>query len=79
MYFHARQVVAKMLQSSQVPLQITRVAIEQARQVRQRIPLILSRLELIEEIAPDSMDAVNLAAFEEAYKDLVNMLAKLQR
>jgi hypothetical protein len=41
------------------------------------LPLILSRLELIEELAPDSMDEVNAAAFAEAYKDLVNMLIKL--
>ena len=41
------------------------------------LPLILSRLELIEEFAPDSMDEVNAAAFAEAYKDLVNMLIKL--
>ena len=41
------------------------------------LPLILSRLELIEEFAPDSMDEVNAAAFAEAYKDLGNMLIKL--
>jgi hypothetical protein len=41
------------------------------------LPLILSRLDLIEEFAPDSMDEVNAAAFAEAYKDLVNMLIKL--
>jgi hypothetical protein len=43
------------------------------------VPLILSRLELIEELAPDAADDVNEAAFEEAYKDLVNMLIKLDR
>jgi len=42
------------------------------------IPLILSRLELIEELAPDAADEVNEAAFAEAYKDLVNMLEKAQ-
>jgi hypothetical protein len=42
------------------------------------IPLILSRLQLIEEVAPDAADDVNEAAFAEAYKDLVNMLAKAQ-
>jgi hypothetical protein len=42
------------------------------------IPLILSRLQLIEELAPDAADDVNEAAFAEAYKDLVNMLAKAQ-
>ena len=42
------------------------------------VPLIMSRLELIEELAPDAADDVNAAAFAEAYKDLVNMLAKAQ-
>lgn len=41
------------------------------------LPLIVSRLALIEELAPDSMDEVNAAAFAEAYKDLVNMLLKV--
>ena len=43
------------------------------------VPLILSRLALIEEHAPKAMDEVNYAAFMEAYKDLVNMLARLTR
>ena len=37
------------------------------------LPLILNRLALIEQLAPDAMDETNAAAFEEAYKDLVNM------
>lgn len=37
------------------------------------LPLIFSRLELIEDMAPDAMDEVNAAAFEEAYKDLLKM------
>lgn len=41
------------------------------------LPLILIRIGLIELLAPDAMDEVNLAAFEEAYKDLVNMYARL--
>ena len=41
------------------------------------LPLILNRLALIEEYAPAAMDEVNEAAFLEAYKDLVNMLARL--
>ncbi len=41
------------------------------------VPLILSRLELIEQIAPEALDETNNAAFMEAYKDLVNMLNKL--
>ena len=39
------------------------------------LPLILNRLQLIEELAPDAMDRVNADAFAEAYKDLNNMLA----
>jgi hypothetical protein len=41
------------------------------------LPLILSRIEIIEEHALDAMDEVNAAAFMEAYKDLVNMAGKL--
>jgi hypothetical protein len=37
------------------------------------LPLILSRIQLIEAIAWDAMDEVNAAAFQEAYKDLVNL------
>lgn len=37
------------------------------------LPLIVNRLRLIEELAPDAMDAVNWDAFAEAKKDLVNM------
>jgi hypothetical protein len=40
------------------------------------VPLILNRMALIEQMAPDSMDETNAAAFMEAYKDLLNMLAK---
>jgi len=41
----------------------------------QDVPLIVSRIQLIEELAPNSMDPVNANAFAEAYKDLNNMLA----
>ena len=41
------------------------------------LPLILSRIQIIEELAPDAMDKVNADAFSEAYKDLVNMYGKL--
>ena len=41
------------------------------------LPLILNRLQLIEALAPDSMDETNAAAFAEAYKDLSNMLQRL--
>jgi hypothetical protein len=37
------------------------------------LPLILSRLALIEEIAADAMDGINAGAFAEAYKDLLGM------
>ena len=38
------------------------------------LPLILNRIQLIEQLAPYAMDQVNADAFAEAYKDLVNML-----
>jgi len=41
----------------------------------QDVPLILNRLQLIENLAPNALDQVNAAAFAEAYKDLVNLLA----
>jgi hypothetical protein len=44
---------------------------------RDDLPLIVNRLELIEREAPYAMDDVNAAAFAEAYKDLVNMYAKV--
>lgn len=37
------------------------------------LPLIENRIALIEQVAPRAVDPVNLAAFQEAYKDLVNM------
>jgi hypothetical protein len=43
------------------------------------LPLILSRLLLIEELAPEAIDEVNAEAFQEAYKDLMNMLERLNR
>jgi hypothetical protein len=39
------------------------------------LSLIVSRIQLIEALAPDAMDDVNAAAFAEAYKDLVNMFS----
>ena len=41
------------------------------------LPLILSRIALIEDLGPGAMDEVNDAAFREAYKDLVNMYLRL--
>jgi hypothetical protein len=41
------------------------------------LPLILNRIEIIETYAPMAMDDVNAAAFQEAYKDLLNMFAKV--
>ena len=43
------------------------------------LPLIYSRLALIEQVASDAMDDVNAAAFAEAYKDLVNMVFRLEQ
>ena len=37
------------------------------------LPLIVNRMLIIEEVAWDAMDEVNAAAFQEAYKDLVNL------
>lgn len=38
------------------------------------LPLIVNRLQLIEELAPYAIDQVNADAFAEAHKDLVTML-----
>jgi len=43
----------------------------------QDLPMIENRLRLIEQLAPRAMDEANTAAFQEAYKDLVNMRAKI--
>jgi hypothetical protein len=40
------------------------------------LPLIQARISLIENIGPNAIDAVNAAAFQEAYKDLNNMAAQ---
>jgi hypothetical protein len=40
------------------------------------LPLIVSRLVLIEQLAPGAMDQTNADAFAEAYKDLLNMYAR---
>lgn len=45
----------------------------------EEIPLIVSRLDLIERMAPGAMDDVNAAAFAEAHKDLSKMLERLAR
>jgi hypothetical protein len=37
------------------------------------LPLIVNRLSLIEEAGPNAMDQVNADAFQEAYKDLLNL------
>lgn len=41
------------------------------------LPLIVNRLKLIENMAPNAMDDVNAAAFAEAYKDLTHMYQRL--
>jgi len=37
------------------------------------LPLILNRIQLIEAVGWDPMDEVNADAFQEAYKDLLNL------
>ncbi len=37
------------------------------------LPLIVNRLLLIEDLAPNAMDDANFEAFQEAYKDLLNL------
>ena len=39
----------------------------------QDLPVIASRIQLIEELAPLAIDQVNADAFAEAYKDLMNL------
>lgn len=41
------------------------------------LPLIVSRMRLIEDLAPQAMDDVNAAEFDEAYKDLANLLRRV--
>lgn len=41
------------------------------------LPLVENRIALVEQLAPGAMDKVNADAFQEAYKDLVNMRAKI--
>ena len=43
----------------------------------EELPLIINRLQIIEEYAPQSMDEVNARSFAEAYKDLANMFVRL--
>jgi hypothetical protein len=43
------------------------------------LPLIVNRIQLIEELGPYAMDQINADAFQEAYKDLLNMYARLTR
>ncbi len=42
------------------------------------LPLILSRIEMIEVIAPESLDDTNAAAFADAYKDLIKMADEIR-
>jgi len=41
------------------------------------LPLIVSRLQIIEEYAPFAMDENNARSFAEAYKDLLNMFLRV--
>jgi hypothetical protein len=43
----------------------------------EELPIIINRLQIIEEYAPFAMDEVNARSFAEAYKDLVNMYTRL--
>lgn len=43
------------------------------------LPLVQNRIALIEQLAPRATDPVNMAAFSEAYKDLINMRERLTR
>jgi hypothetical protein len=45
----------------------------------EELPIVLNRLALIEELAPDAMDQVNADAFAEAYKDLTKIAKKLTK
>jgi hypothetical protein len=40
------------------------------------LPVILNRIKLIETVGPDALDKTNADAFQEAYKDLVNLANK---
>lgn len=39
------------------------------------LPVIMNRINLIEAVAENAMDKVNADAFEEAYKDLLKLVA----
>jgi hypothetical protein len=41
------------------------------------LPLIAGRIALIEEIAPDAMDSVNAAAFQDTYRNLVAIFGNI--
>jgi len=43
------------------------------------LPLIQNRISLIEQLAPQATDPVNVAAFKEAYKDLLKMRERASR
>ena len=43
------------------------------------LPLIESRLAIIEQLGPQATDEVNIRSFAEAYKDLTNMRRRLMR
>ena len=50
-----------------------------AKPTQRDLPLIRSRISLIEQLTPTAMDQTNAAAFKEAHKDLVNMVDRLGR
>lgn len=57
---------------------LNEVGIDPKHLTAEDAPLILSRMAIIENNFPFAMDDANADAFAEAYKDLLNMLAKVQ-
>lgn len=41
------------------------------------LPLIESRIAILEQLGPETSDEINVAAMQEAYKDLLNMRSRL--
>jgi hypothetical protein len=50
---------------------------DKKRPTMEDLPLVEARIELIELLAPQAMDDVNARAFQEAYKDLLQIRSKL--
>ncbi|MCX8156567.1 MAG: hypothetical protein N3J91_08995 [Verrucomicrobiae bacterium] len=50
---------------------------DKKRPTLEDLPLVQARIELIEWLAPQAMDQVNADAFQEAYKDLLQIRSRL--